>query len=132
MRTMQEQREMILRGLFELRGKLMRWAGGRWSWRDSTNEFERRRYEKGINQFAEIGLLREIILEAIEVEPVRVERYESRYRGRKVTEVYREFSEDQYAVADRVIRNMAAKGYIELRCSDVERNVWEFKILKTR
>ena len=129
MKSRKEQRAEILKGLFSLRGQHFRLH--RISWKDKTDP----RYKAGMNYFYSIRELQKIILQAMEVEPETKEYVKDSYKGRNASYWVIKYSAGQTALADKVIRNMAIKGYIELKHdpdTKYSTNNWSFRILKTR
>jgi len=90
-----------------------------------------------IDPMINISGLQDIILKAMEIAPAISETHTEwaklsrRGKARKVSWKYEEFSTEQRAIADKVIRNMANQGYIELALRDAKKNIWRFKVLRT-
>lgn len=103
-----------------------------------TAKLRKERWGKEIDEFIGISSLQEAILKAMEVKPAidelhtEMARLGRRGPSRKVSWRYTKYSNEQKNLADKVIRRMAEQGYIELKCDDTVKNIWKFKVLKTK
>ena len=126
MKSRAEQRAEILNEMRKL-DKLHR----------ETVEYRREKYGVETDPMIQISGLQDIILKAMEIAPAINEthtewtRLSKRGKVRKVSWKYEKFTTEQRAIADKVIRNMANQGYIELALRDAEKNIWRFKVLRT-